>query len=63
MGSNSRKRQTLAKLKRERAVKEKRALKLEKKEARKRAATDRPEGVTPQVDAPEEASEGPIFSS
>jgi hypothetical protein len=38
MGSSSKKRQTFAKMTRERMVKEKRALKQEKKEARKLAA-------------------------
>jgi hypothetical protein len=38
LGSNNKKRQTMAKHTRERAVKERRALKAEKKEARKLAA-------------------------
>ena len=38
MGSSSKKRQTMAKMTRERLVKEKRALKLEKKERKKQAA-------------------------
>jgi hypothetical protein len=42
----------MAKLKRERAVKEKRALKLEKKEARKQAALDALNGTAPEVEAP-----------
>ena len=40
MASNSRKRQTFAKLTRERAVKEKRARKLEKRQAAAAAAAD-----------------------
>jgi hypothetical protein len=40
MASSSKKRQTIAKRDRERAVKEKRALKQEKKEARKQAAAE-----------------------
>jgi hypothetical protein len=54
MASNSRKRQTMAKIKRERAVKEKRALKLEKKEARKQAARDALNGTPAEVAAPPE---------
>jgi hypothetical protein len=49
MASGSKKRQTLAKLNRERAVKEKRALKQARKEARKQAAADLAEGRTPEV--------------
>ena len=39
MGSSSKKRQTMAKMTRERAVKERRARKQEKKDQRKQAAT------------------------
>jgi hypothetical protein len=62
MASNSRKRQTMAKIKRERAVKEKRALKLEKKEARKQAALDALNGTPAEVAAPTEQPEGPDSS-
>jgi hypothetical protein len=62
MASNSRKRQTMAKIKRERAVKEKRALKLEKKEARKQAALDARNGTPGEVTAPTEQPEGPDSS-
>ena len=41
MSSSAKRRQTLAKMKRERAVKERRALKAEKKELRKLAAAER----------------------
>jgi hypothetical protein len=60
MASSSRQRQTMAKLKRERAVKDKRALKLEKKAARKQAAADARNGVTPDVEPPADPAEGPI---
>jgi stress response protein YsnF len=40
MSSSSKKRQTMAKMTRERLVKEKRALKAEKREAKKQAAAD-----------------------
>jgi stress response protein YsnF len=40
MGSSSKKRQTMAKMTRERLVREKRALKAEKREAKKQAAAD-----------------------
>jgi hypothetical protein len=46
MASSSKKRQTIAKRNRERAVKEKRALKQEKKEARKLAAAEARNGTT-----------------
>ena len=62
MASNSKKRQTMAKLQRERAVKEKRALKLEKKEARKQAALDARNGTPAEVAAPPEQLEGPDSS-
>jgi hypothetical protein len=62
MASNSRRRQTMAKLKRERAVKEKRALKLEKKEARKQAALDALNGTPAEGAAPPEELQGPESS-
>jgi hypothetical protein len=52
----------MAKLKRERAVKEKRALKLEKKEARKQAAADALNGTAPEAGPPAEPAEAPISS-
>jgi hypothetical protein len=52
----------MAKLKRERAVKEKRALKLEKKAAKKQAAADELAGISPEVDAPADPEEGPLPS-
>jgi hypothetical protein len=54
MGSSSKKRQTFAKMTRERAVKERRALKQEKKEARKAAAAAEAAGTA----FPAEAIEG-----
>jgi hypothetical protein len=51
----------MAKIKRERAVKEKRALKLEKKEARKQAALDARNGTPAEVAAPPEQLEGPAL--
>jgi hypothetical protein len=61
MGSSSKKRQTFAKMTRERMVKEKRALKQEKKEAKKLAAAIEAEigasgTVSPDVDEDESAS-------
>jgi cytochrome c553 len=57
LGSNNKKRQTMAKHTRERAVKERRALKQEKKEARKLAAAyeQLPEPAGEQTDTPVEA--------
>lgn len=52
----------MAKIKRERAVKEKRALKLEKKEARKQAALDALNGTPAEVTASPEQPEGPDSS-
>jgi hypothetical protein len=52
----------MAKLKRERAVKEKRALKLEKKAARKQAAAEGLDGSSPEVEAPADPEEGPLPS-
>lgn len=52
----------MAKLKRERAVKEKRALKLEKKEARKQAALDALNGTPTEVTASPQQPEGPDSS-
>jgi hypothetical protein len=49
----------MAKIKRERAVKEKRALKLEKKEARKQAALDALNGKPTDVATPPEQLEAP----
>jgi hypothetical protein len=57
MASNARKRQTMAKIQRERAVKEKRALKLEKKEARKQAALDALNGTPAEPKATPEQPE------
>jgi hypothetical protein len=48
MGSSSKKRQTMAKLNRERAVKEKRARKQEKKDERKAAAAAAASGEIPR---------------
>jgi hypothetical protein len=53
MASGSKKRQTLAKLNRERAVKEKRALKQARKEARKQAAAAVHDGIAVEVPAAE----------
>jgi hypothetical protein len=50
MSSSAKRRQTLAKMTRERAVKERRALKAEKKELRKQAAAEGTEEV-PTVEA------------
>jgi hypothetical protein len=52
----------MAKLKRERAVKEKRALKLEKKEARKQAALDALNGTPAEVAALPQQLEQPDSS-
>lgn len=67
MASSSRRRQTMAKINRERAVREKRALKAEKKEARKLAAADPQHGEasgvngeTAGVTLPEDLPEGPV---
>jgi hypothetical protein len=59
MASSARKRQTIAKLNRERAVKEKRALKQERKEARKQAAAEARDGNTPEVPPVESSAETP----
>jgi hypothetical protein len=54
MASGSKRRQTMAKINRERAVKEKRALKQEKKEARKQAAANaRNNGAEASTEMPE----------
>jgi hypothetical protein len=45
MASSAKRRQTMAKVTRERAVKEKRALKAERKEARKLAAAEEAEAI------------------
>jgi hypothetical protein len=57
MGSSARKRQTFAKLSRERAVQEKRELKRQKKLDRKLAAAEgnAPEGQDPETPFEEEA--------
>ena len=54
MASSSNRQTTMAKLNRERRVKEKRALKQEKKDARKQLAAEAADGVPPVdgVDAP-----------
>jgi hypothetical protein len=57
MASSAKKRQTIAKLNRERAVKEKRALKQERKEARKQAAADARDGKTPDMSPTEITSD------
>jgi hypothetical protein len=61
MGSSSKKRQTFAKMTRERLVKERRALKQEKKEARKLAAEfERNAEAGGGPIAPPEVDDGPI---
>jgi hypothetical protein len=62
MASGSKRRQTMAKMNRERAVREKRALKREKKEARKQAAADAQNGSSADLGASTELPEGPITS-
>jgi hypothetical protein len=57
----SKQRQTFAKHKRERAVKEKRALKLEKKAARKQAAADELNGI-PAQEAQTDGADSPTVS-
>jgi hypothetical protein len=53
MGSSSKRRQTMAKMNRERAVKERRARKQEKKDERKRAAAEQEaEATSGMVPAP-----------
>jgi hypothetical protein len=52
----------MAKMNRERAVKEKRALKLEKKEARKQAAAEAQNGESPETTIAEDAPLDPIAS-
>jgi hypothetical protein len=49
MGSSARKRQTFAKLSRERAVQEKRELKRQRKAERKAAAAAEAEGTTDEI--------------
>jgi hypothetical protein len=46
MASSSKKKTTMAKINRENAVRERRMLKKAKKDARKQAAADNPEGAT-----------------
>jgi hypothetical protein len=67
MGSSSKKRQTFAKMTRERMVKEKRALKQEKKEAKKLAAAIEAEigagpVVSPDVDEDGQIGAGTVVS-
>jgi hypothetical protein len=62
MASSSKRRQTMAKMNRERAVKEKRALKQEKKEARKQAAAEAQNGESPEMTIAEDAPLDPIAS-
>jgi hypothetical protein len=57
MSSRSKGRQTMAKVARERAVKERRALKAEKKELRKQAAA---EGRAPDGDGDGATSDAPL---
>jgi hypothetical protein len=57
MGSSSKRRQTMAKMDRERTLKERRARKQEKREARKLAAAVPEEGETPSVEEPEAEAE------
>ena len=52
----------MAKMNRERAVKEKRALKQEKKEARKQAAAEARNGETPETTIAEDAPLDPLAS-
>jgi hypothetical protein len=51
VSSGAKRRQTLAKVARERAVKEKRERKQEKRELRKQAAAERAAGLTTEADA------------
>jgi DNA-directed RNA polymerase sigma subunit (sigma70/sigma32) len=53
VSSGAKRRQTLAKVARERAVKEKRARKLEKRELRKQAAAERAAGLTADAEGTE----------
>jgi hypothetical protein len=62
MASSSKRRQTMAKINRERAVKEKRALKQEKKEARKQAAANAQNGTPADFGASTGLPERPITS-
>lgn len=57
MGSNSKRQQTMAKMTRERAVKEKRARKQEKKDERKLAAAAALEADAADTEAPAEEDE------
>ena len=58
--SGSKKRQTMAKMTRERLVKEKRALKAEKREAKKQAAAEREAEATGIPVAPERADDAEL---
>ena len=59
MASRSARRQTIAKINRERAVKEKRALKRAKKEARRQAAADARNGEAVDVPFPQDTQSDP----
>jgi hypothetical protein len=63
MGSSSKRQTTMAKMARERALKERRELKQQKKEARKQAAAEARgegavEGALPETGAPDETPRG-----
>ena len=55
--SPTKKRQTMAKVARERELKERRALKQEKKDARRAAAADRAAGIDETLEAPADGVE------
>jgi hypothetical protein len=57
MASSAKRRQTMAKVTRERAVKEKRALKAERKEARKLAAAEEAEAIANGTALPQNEDE------
>jgi hypothetical protein len=59
MSSSAKRRQTMAKVTRERAVKEKRALKAERKEARKLAAAEEAAAIANGTWVPDQDSEAP----
>lgn len=63
MASRSSRRQTIAKINRERAVKEKRALKRAKKEAKKQAAAEARSGETSDVMMPPDTQTDSITPS
>ena len=60
MGSTSKRRQTMAKMNRERAVKERRARKQEKKDEKKQAAAREAEAAESGVLEPSETAEGSV---